>query len=115
MSADRAPSIEQLVQLITEGHWLQIVPTGDWQFEDATVVLDVRPGKTRVPYWRAALRDDARTANSDDGVRFVAARLRDVIVAGFPPPDFTERSGGWYRITMTTGGKVGDYLPEHFE
>ena len=110
MSVGRGPSIEQLVLMISEGDWLQIVPTGDWQFEDSTVVLDVRPGKTRVPYWRAALRDDAGTANHDDGVRFVAARLRDVIIAGFPPPDFTDRGGGWYRISMTTDGQVGDYM-----
>ena len=114
MSADRAPSVERLVQMISHGDWLQLVPTGDWRFEDASVVLDVRAGQTRVPYWRAALRDDSGTANRDDGVRFVAARLRDVIIAGFPPPDFTEH-GGWYRISMTTDGQVGDYLPEDGE
>ena len=114
MSVDRAPSVDRLVQLISQGDWLQIVPPDDWRFEDATVVLDVRPGHTRVPYWRAALRDDAGTANHDDGVRFVAARLRDVIIAGFPPPDFTEHRG-WYRTSMTTDGQVGDYMPEDGE
>jgi hypothetical protein len=115
VTANDLPSIEEFVQMIEEGARLQIVPPGDWRYEDASVVLDVHPSNLPAPYWRAALRDDRGTASKGDAIRFVAARLRDVAVGGFPPRDFTEHRDGWYRISMTADGRVGDYLPDEWE
>ena len=106
------PTVDQLIELIESDGRLQIVPPGYYAFRDATAVLDVAPGNRPEPYWRALLRDDLGTAQRGDVTRFVATRLRQVALEGFPPRDFTEHDDGWWRISMMTDGSVGDYVPD---
>jgi hypothetical protein len=114
-SPEDVPSIAEFEQMLADDEQLQIVPPGEWSYEAATAVLDVHPSNTHVPYWRAVLRDDDRVANRRDVIRFVATRLRQVGAEGFPPRDFVEHKDGWYRITMTVDGTVGDYVPGDWE
>jgi hypothetical protein len=110
---DHQPAtVEQLIEMITKDDRLQHMPVDDWRFDDATVVVDVRQRANRPePYWRAAVRDDLGIGNYADAVRFVAIRLHQVELEGFPPRDFSPHTDGWWRISMTLDRAVGDYVP----
>jgi len=106
------PTVDELAAMIRADGRLQFAPAEFWDGSPAAVVVRVRPSKDPAPYWQAFVDNEVQGVIEADLIRYVAVKLQDVAVHGFPPPGFAEMPDGWWVTSMSAHGEVVDFVPD---